>query len=143
MKLKLKRIYRGNTYTIGRLYIDNEYFCDTLEDKDRGLTSYMSEEEIKSLKVYSETAIPTGTYKIEVTFSRRFKKKMPVLIGVKGFSGIRIHSGNDETHTSGCILCGFNKEKGKVVNSKVVTSKVYALIENAINNNNEVAITIE
>ena len=103
MKLKLKRIYRGNTYTIGRLYIDNEYFCDTLEDKDRGLTSYMSEEEIKSLKVYSETAIPTGTYKIEVTFSRRFKKKMPVLIGVKGFSGIRIHSGNDETHTSGWI----------------------------------------
>lgn len=143
MKLKLKRIYRGNTYTIGRLYIDNEYFCDTLEDKDRGLTSYMSEEEIKSLKVYSETAIPTGTYKIKVTFSRRFKKKMPVLIGVKGFSGIRIHSGNDETHTSGCILCGFNKEKGKVVNSKVVTSKVYALIENAINNNNEVEITIE
>lgn len=143
MKLKLKRIYRGNTYTIGRLYIDNEYFCDTLEDKDRELTSYMSEEDIKSLKVYSETAIPTGTYKIEVTFSRRFKKKMPVLIGVKGFSGIRIHSGNDETHTSGCILCGFNKEKGKVVNSKVVTSKVYALIENAINNNNEVEITIE
>lgn len=143
MKLKLKRIYRGNTYTIGRLYIDNEYFCDTLEDKDRELTSYMSEEDIKSLKVYSETAIPTGTYKIEVTFSPRFKKKMPVLIGVKGFSGIRIHCGNDETHTSGCILCGFNKEKGKVVNSKVVTSKVYALIENAINNNNEVEITIE
>ncbi|WP_178061967.1 DUF5675 family protein [Bacteroides stercoris] len=143
MKLKLKRIYRGNTYTIGRLYIDNEYFCDTLEDKDRELTSYMSEEDIKSLKVYSETAIPTGTYKIEVTFSSRFKKKMPVLIGVKGFSGIRIHCGNDETHTSGCILCGFNKEKGKVVNSKVVTSKVYALIENAINNNNEVEITIE
>lgn len=103
----------------------------------------MSEEDIKSLKVYSETAIPTGTYKIEVTFSSRFKKKMPVLIGVKGFSGIRIHCGNDETHTSGCILCGFNKEKGKVVNSKVVTSKVYALIENAINNNNEVEITIE
>ena len=143
MKLKLKRIYRGNTYTIGRLYIDNEYFCDTLEDKDRELTSYMSEEDIKSLKVYSETAIPTGTYKIEVTFSSRFKKKMPVLIGVKGFSGIRIHCGNDETHTSGCILCGFNKEKGKVVNSKVVTSKVYALIENAINNNNEVEITID
>lgn len=143
MKLKLKRIYRGNTYTIGRLYIDNEYFCDTLEDKDRELTSYMSEEDIKSLKVYSETAIPTGTYKIEVTFSSRFKKKMPVLIGVKGFSGIRIHCGNDETHTSGCILCGFNKERGKVVNSKVVTSKVYALIENAINNNNEVEITIE
>lgn len=143
MKLKLKRIYRGNTYTIGRLYIDNEYFCDTLEDKDRELTSYMSEEDIKSLKVYSETAIPTGTYKIEVTFSPRFKKKMPVLIDVKGFSGIRIHCGNDETHTSGCILCGFNKEKGKVVNSKVVTSKVYALIENAINNNNEVEITIE
>ena len=143
MKLKLKRIYKADTYTIGRLYIDNEYFCDTLEDKDRGLTSYMSEEEIKRLKVYSETAIPTGTYKIEVTFSPRFKKKMPVLIGVKGFSGIRIHSGNDETHTSGCILCGFNKEKGKVINSKVVTSKVYALIENAINNNNEVEITIE
>lgn len=142
MKLKLKRIFKGDKYTIGKLYIDGVYYCDTLEDTDRGLTSSMSEEEIKKLKVYSMTAIPTGIYKIEVTFSPRFKKKMPVLIGVKGFSGIRIHSGNDETHTSGCILCGFNKEKGKVINSKIVTSKVYALIENAINNN-EVEITIE
>lgn len=143
MKLHLKRIYKGSTYTIGHLYIGDKYFCDTLEDTDRGLTSDIDEEEIKRIKVYSETAIPTGTYKIEVTFSPRFKRKMPLLIGVKGFSGIRIHSGNNEYHTSGCILCGYNKEKGKVLNSKIVTSKLYALIENAINNKEEVEISIE
>lgn len=143
MKINLRRIYKGDTYTIGRLYIDGELFCDTLEDKDRGLASDMTEEEIKRIKVYSKTAIPTGTYKIEVSFSPRFKKKMPLLVGVKGYSYIRIHNGSNEGHTSGCILCGNNTEKGKLTNSKVVTAKLCAIIENAIADKEEVEIIIE
>ena len=143
MKLKLKRILKGDAYTIGKLYIDGVYFCDTLEDTDRGLTSDLTEEQIKKIKVYSMTAIPTGTYKIDITFSPRFKKKMPILLDVKGFTGIRIHSGNNDTHTSGCILCGYNKIKGQLTDSKIVTAKLYAMIENSINDKNEVEITIE
>lgn len=87
----LKRIARKNDYTIGKLYIDGEYFCDTIEDKDRGLDISMDIEEIKRIKVFGKTAIPTGTYKVEMTYSPRFKKILPLIVGVKGFEGIRIH----------------------------------------------------
>lgn len=91
MKLLLKRIFRGDKYTIGHLYIDGNYYCDVLEDTDRGLSSDMTEEEIQKIKIYGKTAIPKGRYKIEVTYSPKFKRHLPLLIGVKGFSGIRIH----------------------------------------------------
>ena len=74
MELLLKRIFRGDKYTIGHLYINGEYFSDTLEDVDRELTNDMSEEEIKKIKVYGKTAVPTGRYKVEVTYSPKFKR---------------------------------------------------------------------
>ena len=117
IKLKLKRIYKGPKYTIGKLFINDEYFCDTIEDRDRGLKSTMSDEYIRKKKVYAETAIPTGTYKIEMTYSNRFKRILPLLVGVKGFSGIRIHRGNTDLDSSGCIIVGENKVVGKVINS--------------------------
>ena len=117
IKLKLKRIYKGSKYTIGKLFINDEYFCDTIEDIDRGLKSSMSVEYIKKKKVYAETAIPTGTYKIEMTYSSKFKRILPLLVDVKGFSGIRIHRGNTEKDSSGCIVIGENKVKGRVINS--------------------------
>ena len=113
MDLKLKRIYSSDTYTIGHLYINADYYCDTLEDTDRGLSSDMPEEQIKKIKIYGKTAIPTGRYKVEVTYSPKFKRHLPLLIGVKGFTGIRIHSGNTPEDTLGCLLVGYNKEKGK------------------------------
>lgn len=140
MDLKLKRIFRGDEYTIGHLYIDGDYYCDTLEDTDRGLSSDMSEEEIKRIKVYGRTAIPKGTYKVEVTYSPKFKRYLPILLNVKGFSGIRIHSGNSAEDTLGCILVGFNKEKGKVLNSRVTSDKLTALLRNT---KEEIYITIE
>lgn len=95
MELLLKRIARKETYTIGHLYLNGEYFCDTLEDKDRGLDNdKMSIAEIKAIKVPRETAIPTGKYEVSITYSPRFKRMMPLLSGVKGFSGVRIHTGN-------------------------------------------------
>ncbi len=140
MELLLIRRYKNDKYTIGNLYIDGVWFSNTLEDTDRGLTDDMSEEQIKKIKVYGRTAIPKGTYKVEVTYSPKFKRHLPLLIGVKGFTGIRIHSGNSAEDTLGCLLVGFNKEKGKVLNSRVTFDKLTALLRNC---EEEIYITIE
>lgn len=119
MKLKLIRKFKGETYTIGDLYVNGDLLCNTLEDKDRGLTSSMSKEAIEKIKEKHKTAIPTGTYAIQMgRISPRFKKELPLLLNVPGFEGILIHTGNDEDDTSGCILPGVNSVKGKVTNSK-------------------------
>lgn len=138
MKLTLKRIAKKETYTIGKLYIDDVYFCDTLEDKDRELNNDMSEEDIRRIKIKAQTAIPTGLYPISITYSQRFKKDMPLINNVKGFEGIRIHSGNTDKDTEGCILVGENKVKGKVINSRETYNRLFAKLTKNKNN-----ITIE
>lgn len=139
MILTLDRKYKLPTYTIGKLYIDGEYFCDTLEDKDRGLTDDMTVSEISNIKIKKETAIPTGTYKITITYSNRFKKNMPLINDVKGFEGIRIHSGNTNQDTEGCILVGFNKVKGNVINSRDTYNKLFSVLSKS----NNTTITIK
>ena len=139
IKLRLERRYKGSKYTIGKLFINDEYFCDTIEDIDRGLKSSMSVEYIKKKKVYAETAIPTGTYKIEMTYSNKFKRILPLLVDVKGFSGIRIHRGNTEKDSSGCIVIGENKVKGKVINS---TPYEVVLVKRLLDED-DIEITIE
>lgn len=139
MKLTLIRKYKLPTYTIGKLYIDEEYFCDTLEDKDRGLTDSMMVGEISKIKIKKETAIPTGTYKVTITYSNRFKKNMPLINNVKGFEGIRIHSGNTDKDTEGCILVGFNKVKGNVINSRDTYNKLFSVLSKS----NNITITIK
>ena len=118
MRLTLKRIANRPTYCIGKLYINGKYFCDTLEDVDRGLDSTMTEEDIKKIKVKGETAIPVGIYKIILNYSPKFKKVMPLLTNVKGYSGVRIHSGNSAKDTEGCLLVGLNTVVGRLTNSK-------------------------
>lgn len=118
MELLVKRIFTNKEYTIGHLYIDGEYFCDTMEDTDRGLTNEMPLSEIKKKKVHGKTAIPTGEYKVSMTYSPRFKMILPLLLNVEGFNYIRIHAGNTAENTDGCLLVGFNKIKGRVVESK-------------------------
>lgn len=142
MKLLLKRIAKRSTYTIGKLYIDGEYFCDTLEDRDRGLSSEMSADEIKRIKVYGQTAIPTGTYNIEWYFWQKYKKHVPHICGVKGFSGILIHSGNDADDTTGCILVGRNTQVGKVLRSRETFAALSPIIKQALDDSEEVTITI-
>ena len=76
MEILVKRIAKKSKYTIGKMYIDGQYICDTLEDTDRGLNQNMSLEEIKNKKVYGETAVPTGTYKVDMnTVSPKFKSR--------------------------------------------------------------------
>lgn len=117
MKLELKRVAIKEKYIIGKLYIDGSYFCDTLEDP------------IREVKIKHETAIPFGTYKIIMDVSKRFKKRMPLLLDVPNFAGVRIHSGNTVEHTSGCILVGKNTIKGQLTDSRKYTSELYAKLE--------------
>ena len=121
MTLLLKRIALRDTYTIGKLYIDGQYICDTIEDRVRDLS--------KEKKVYGETAIPYGAYKVSWTYSPRFKKYMPLLEDVPYFTGIRIHSGNTAKDSLGCIIVGENKQKGMVLNSRATVNKLYPLIK--------------
>ena len=142
MELRLERKYRSNNYCIDKLYINGKYFSDALEDPDRGLTDSMSLEEIKKIKVKGNTCIPYGTYNVTITYSPRFKKNLPLINNVKGFEGIRIHSGNTPQDSSGCVLLGFNKIKGQVINSKVTVNKFIDIVQEALNKGEKVTITI-
>jgi hypothetical protein len=142
MEILIKRLYKKSNYTISKVYINGTYFSDALEDTDRGLTSDMSLEEIKNKKIYGKTAIPTGLYTILYTFSPKFKRMLPLINNVKGFDGIRLHSGNTAEDSLGCVLLGFNKEKGKVLQSRDTCNKFYKLIEEAITKKNE-SITLK
>ena len=138
MKLTLKRIARKEGYTIGRLYIDDAYFCDTLEDKDRGLEQAMPLDMIKRIKVKGETAIPTGTYELSMRhISPKYSRKkafaftggvMPRLLNVPGYEGVLIHSGNTAADSEGCILVGENKAVGKVLNSMATFKALWAVL---------------
>lgn len=117
MKIKVDRIYKGESYTIGKMYLNGEYFCDTLEDA------------IRPVKIPNETAIPAGTYKVEVTYSPRFKRNLPLLVDVPNYTGIRIHNGSNKDHTSGCILVGFNTSKGILSDSRKISDQLTNLLK--------------
>ena len=153
MKLLLRRIFKGPRYTIGKLFINGVYECDTLEDQDRGLTSQMSLEEIKAKKVYGVTAIPTGTYSINMTtISLKFKDRawakpykgiLPRLENVKGYEGVLIHVGNKAEDTLGCILVGENKVKGQVINSTATFYELMTVLLKAQSAGEVIELTIE
>lgn len=130
MKLLVKRVALKPTYTIGKLYIDGEYFCDTLEDtvRDKNKNGKFDAGEYK---IYGQTAIPYGKYEVKWTYSPKYKKHMPQLMNVPNFSGIRIHSGNTPKDTLGCILVGQNSKVGMVLNSRATVEKLYPRIQAA------------
>lgn len=128
MEIQVNRIARKDGYTIGRMSLNGEYFCDTLEDTDRGLNSTMSSDEILSKKRKGITAIPTGKYDVILSFSPRFKRVLPLLLSVKGYEGVRVHAGNTAEDTEGCLLVGENKVKGQVINSRATLEKLMSLL---------------
>lgn len=146
MKLTIKRTITRNSYTLGKLYVDGVYFCDTLEDKDRGLTQNMSVEQIKSMKIPGETAIPKGTYRVTLdVISPKFSKypfymqtcggKLPRLIDVKGYEGVLIHVADGPKRDSlvqGCIGIGNLSAEEYLMNGK----KVFAELYNKMKGNN-------
>ena len=139
MKLTLKRIALRPTYTIGKLYIDDAYFCDTLEDTVRD-TNKSGKFDNGEQKIKGKTAIPYGTYEIKWTYSPRFKKYTPQLMNVPPFEGIRVHAGNTSADTEGCLILGENKQVGKVLNSRATINKFYPIIKKACSNGK---VTIE
>lgn len=153
MKLALKRIALRDTYTIGRLYLNGTYFCDTLEDKVRDINKDGDLNDIGEGKVYGKTAIPYGRYEITMKvqspkYSQRAsyawcKGYLPRLLKVPHFEGILIHSGNDATHSAGCILVGENKIKGQVINSMATLKRLVPILKHASDNNEQIWITIE
>ena len=136
MKLTLNRIALKATYTIGKLYVNGEYFCDTLEDTVRTIKPDGSG------KIMHETAISAGTYEVILNLSPKFRRKLPRLLNVPHFTGILIHSGNTPEHTSGCILVGENRVKGKVISSKPYEQRLVALMQQAVDRGEKVSIEI-
>lgn len=155
MKILIDRKWKKEGYTIGKLYVDGVFFSNTLEDRDRGLTSTMSIEEIKKKKKAGDTAIPTGTYKVRMNISSpRFSKsnwyikncngaKMPRLKDVPGYDGVLIHCGNTAKDTEGCILVGKNDVKGMVTKSKDYFLKLYNIMYTAYKKGESIEITIK
>lgn len=143
MEIRVKRIARKDGYTIGQMSLNNEYFCDTLEDTDRGLKSTMSEEEILSKKRKGITAIPTGEYDVILTFSPKFKRVLPLLLNVPGYQYIRVHHGNLPSSTDGCLLVGENKVKGQIINSRATLEKLMSVLLECEKKKEKVTITIE
>lgn len=156
MKLIVQRVYKKDKYTIGNLIIDGSKFCETLEDTDRGIFQNMPLSVIRDLKVYGETAIPTGQYKVTLdVVSPKFSKypfyndtckgKLPRLLNVPGFDGVLIHvadgpKGAELLH--GCIGIGDNKIKGGLINGKSTFEKLYAKLLEAKNRGEEITIQI-
>ena len=136
MELKLIRKYKTKNYCIGHLYVNGVYECNTLEDKNRDVDKngiFNNGEK----KVYGKTCIPFGTYKVILSMSNKFKKILPLLLNVPQFDGIRIHSGNTDEDSSGCILVGINDTKGRISKSTITFNSLMTKLSKADN------ITIE
>lgn len=131
MRITLVRIANRPTYCIGKLYVDGKYFCDTIEDTDRGLSDEMDEKDILKQKIKGQTAIPTGIYHIYLTYSPKYKKIMPLIANVKGYQGIRIHSGNTSKDTEGCLILGKNTKVGMVTESRKMFNAFFRLLMQA------------
>jgi len=135
MKLHIQRSYKGQFYTIGDLFVNGTYLCNTLEDTVRLLTM--------EKKIPGKTAIPAGKYKVIVNKSPKFKRDLPRLLDVPHFEGVLIHRGNIPEHTEGCILVGENKVKGKVINSTKYELILVELLKDAQNRGEQIEIEIQ
>lgn len=153
MELKLKRIALQDTYTIGRLYVDNHYFCDTLEDVVRDLNKDGDLNDSGEGKVYGKTAIPYGRYEVTMKvqspkYSQRAsyawcKGYLPRLLNVPHFDGILIHAGNTAEDSAGCLIVGENKVKGQVINSMATLKRLVSILKYASDSGDKIWITIE
>lgn len=119
MKITVKRLHKTSNSTIGELFIDGKFECYTLEDVER------------EIKIKSETAIAKGTYKVIINQSNRFKRLLPLLLNVPNFEGVRLHSGNSNHDTEGCILVGTTRSLDYIGNSRVAFNKLFKKMQSA------------
>ena len=118
LHILITRNWRKTDYTVGRLYVNGKQLCNSIEDTDRRLFQGQPLSEILKIKVKGQTAIPTGTYRIRVTESPKFKRPLIEVVDVPGFSGIRIHALNTAEQSEGCIGPGLNTAPGRVTESR-------------------------
>ena len=128
MNIKVIREERTELSTIGSLYVNGQFFCYTLEDKDRGLKQSDSLVSIQARKVFGKTAIPSGKYDLIVNQSPKLKRLTPRILGIKGYDGVLIHRGNIADHSAGCILVGYKKQKDMITESTKAESDLLNLL---------------
>ena len=141
MNLTLKRLNLTPNYTEGELYVNGVYFCKTLEDTNRDLNKN-GQFDNNEKKVYGETCIPYGKYKVILSYSPKFKRELPEILEVPDFQGIRIHRGNKISDTLGCVLCGEKVKNGYLSNSTPYEIKLVELFKQAKSRNEESFIEI-
>lgn len=134
MKLRVERLWKKPAYTVGRLFVDGKFLCNTLEDTVRDLSN--------EKKVYGKTAIPYGEYKVVYNWSPKFGRNLPRLLNVPVFEGILIHPGNTADDSAGCILVGRNTEVGRLTESRYTSDKLNVLIEDAQRRGESITIEI-
>lgn len=117
MRIKVERKWKKDKYIIGRMYLDGEYFCNTLEPPWKNNARY--------------TAIPEGIYEVVMDYSPKFKRVLPLLMNVPGRSSVRIHRGNYPKDTQGCFLVGENTKVGAVLNSTKYEQRICKLVSEA------------
>lgn len=140
LHLKLHRAHHGPGYCVGRLHVDNEWQCFTLEDEVREIET----RPVQEWKIPGRTAIPRGTYEVVITLSNRFERRLPLLLNVPGFTGVRIHSGNTSEDTEGCILVGRAWDGGdRVSQSRLALGVLQEKIELAIYQGRKVYLEVE
>lgn len=146
MNIELHRKFFKETYTIGRVFIDGIYFCDSLEDKVRDLKDINHDGDFDDPgegKIYGQTAIPCGKYKVGLYWWKKHQRFVPILKSVSGFTGILIHSGATPKDTEGCILVGQNKEKGRLTNSPYYATTITQKVKEAIDKKETIFITVK
>lgn len=131
MKLKLVRDTFTPQTTIGKLFVNDQYECNTLEDVVR-----------KGQKVFGQTAIPEGVYPVTIDYSNHFQKDMPHILNVEGFQGIRIHSGNNADDTEGCILLGMNRKVDWIGQSKTAFEAFFLKLDYAFEKDEIITIEV-
>lgn len=132
LRLQLHRVQRGKKATLGALFVDGEFECCTLEDV------------VREVKIPHETAIPAGMYEVVLTHSPKYGRIMPRLLGVPGFDGILIHSGNTDADTWGCILVGgsFDEETITRGTSRPAFAALFGKLQGAVSRGDRIYITV-
>lgn len=155
MQIKVERKARKATYTVGKVYVDGQYFCDSLEDADRGVTQIMpftstggntgywvNEDGGVIQKVPNKTAIPTGRYDVCSFYWEKHQCYVPMLLRVGGFTGILMHNGMTADHSAGCILLGKNNIVGRLDGSRLYADALAARIIAAEHRREKVTIVV-
>lgn len=142
MEILVERKWPRKDYTVGICYVNGERFSETLEDADRGLRQDMTLSQLKKLKKYGSTAIPTGTYEVKSYFWPKYRKYYPWIQNVPAYEGILIHGGATHAQTLGCVLVGENKQVGKLTNCEKYVRKLTSMVQECEKRGEKVTITI-